>query len=210
MHPLKIVQWCLFWKKVAKSWLQHVDGAWTSHCPLSVLLCFLCPLSRPSQSCATWLASIRMSVTLTGSFVRTPLDSKLGLFFFLAWPQTWPSSLRKDLALLLPTLGIPTQRACSWYLAFPFLVTLGNHLLVQVSVPETQWLTWFYTRGILQEFYIRGIQESPTLVSEGDLSCLGSSWLSAGYHEPFSRKMIIYAISISQTLVCIWISRRAC
>lgn len=132
------------------------------------------------------------------------------LFFFLAWPQTWPSSFRKDLALLLPTLGIPTQRACSWYLAFPFLVTPGNHLLGQVSVPETQWLTWFYTRGILQEFYIRGIQESPTLVSEGDLSCLGSSWLSAGCHEPFSRKMIIYAISISQTLACIWISRRAC
>lgn len=106
MHPLKIVQWCLFWKKVAKSWLQHVDGAWTSHCPLSVLLCFLCPLSRPSQSCATWLASIRMSVTLTGSFVRTPLDSKLGLFFFFG--------LASDLTLKLEE-RFSTSASHSWH-----------------------------------------------------------------------------------------------
>ena len=107
MHPLKIAQWRLFWKKVGKSRLQHIDGAQTSHCPLSVLLRFLWPLAWPSQSCATWLASIRMSITLTGSFVRMHLDSKVGrFFFFLAWPQTWPFSLRKRFS---------TSASHSWY-----------------------------------------------------------------------------------------------
>ena len=72
-------------------------------------------------------------------------------FFFLAWTQTWPLSLRKDLALLLPTLGIPNQTACSQCLAFPLLATPGNHLLGQVSFPGTQWLTWFYTCFVLHK-----------------------------------------------------------
>ena len=158
MHPLKTVQWHLFWNK-GKSWLQHVD--WCTHFSSSTfslpcilwafsLALFLWALARQAFS-LIWLASVKMSITLTGSFIRMSLDFKLGLFFFFAWTQTWPLSLRKDLALLLPTLGIPNQTACSQCLAFPLLATPGNHLLGQVSFPGTQWLTWFYTCFVLHK-----------------------------------------------------------
>ena len=89
MHPLKTVQWHLFWNK-GKSWLQHVD--WCTHFSSSTfslpcvlwafsLALFLWALARQAFS-LTWLASVKMSITLTGSFIRMSLDFKLGLFFF--------------------------------------------------------------------------------------------------------------------------------
>lgn len=148
MYPLKIVQWHLFWNK-GKSWLQQVD--WCTHfsSPTFSLACVLWALVREAFS-LTWLASVKISITLTGFFVRMSLDSKLGLFFF-AWTQTWPLSLRKDLALPPPTPGIPNRTACSQCLAFPLLATPGNHQLGQVSVPGTQWLTRFHICFVLHK-----------------------------------------------------------
>lgn len=45
------------------------------------LALFLWALARQAFS-LTWLASVKMSTTLTGSFIRMSLDSKLRLFFF--------------------------------------------------------------------------------------------------------------------------------
>ena len=128
-------------------------------CPLSFQSCPV-SLSFSQAGLLTHLAGISKNEHHT---YRLLYKNVLGLqagpffFFFFAWTQTWPLSLRKDLALLLPTLGIPNQTACSQCLATP-----GNHLLGQVSVLGTQWLNGsthasFYTRGILQEFYTRGI-----------------------------------------------------
>lgn len=123
-------------------------------CPRSFQSCPV-SLSFSQAGFLTHLASISKNEHHT---YRLLYKNVLGLqatpvffFFFCAWTQTWPLSLRKDLALPLPTLGIPNQTACSQCLAFPLLATPGNHLLGQVSVPGTQWLTWFHTCFVLHK-----------------------------------------------------------
>lgn len=121
---------------------------------------------------------MKMSITLIGSFVENVLGRQAGTFFSLGWTQSWPLHLRNDLALLLPTFGIPSQTACSQYLFSLSWMPPGDYLFGQVSVPGTKWMRWFHTRRILHmNSDIRGIQESPTLVSKIYLSCLGSTYL---------------------------------
>lgn len=72
--------------------------------------------------------------TVLGILVRT-------FFFFFDLASDLPLEFEKRFSTSASCLGIPNQMLCSWYVAFSFLATGGNHLLGQVSVLGPQWLT---------------------------------------------------------------------